>query len=228
MQTLRARGNPFAHWTVAHTQQVCVDVHRMPPADRAGFGDLHKQMRELYFFHQQASQLFPPAGQRPFDMVAVEVEGGTMGAEKKITRVLRDFILGMNEHLLARWRPFSRARPEWNIDTVYDFFEDFSCFLMHHDKFRGQDVVLMQAPQAPSWAAQSTLRFKDAVPFRGYQERLETGLREGEESRPSSEESNSDRAEEDCTAEQRDEALNKAMAEEEKAKKQAVEGSGSA
>lgn len=169
---------PGFHWTVRHAQQVCRDIRHMSPADRAGFGDLHKQLRELYYFHDLCSRLFPPpdgAGS-PDDMVQVPVALRRDWPALWLPRVLLDFIDGMSKHLCARWRPFLRREPQWRVDSVHVFLEDFSCFLAYHDQFRGQDVVLMQVEGAPGWAEQSELRYFPGRRFRGYKERLQYGL----------------------------------------------------
>ncbi|KAJ4150381.1 hypothetical protein LMH87_011133 [Akanthomyces muscarius] len=169
------------YWTVRHIQEVCADVHRMPASARAGFGDLHKQLRELYDFHAHVMGLYAPPWAHPDDVVAVE----GAGLETMLPRVLRDFVLGMSEHLLGVWRPFSRERVDWNVHSKHSFLEDFSCFLQFHNKFYGQRVILMQAPAAPGWSEQGSLRFYDNIRFRGYLEREETGLTKYETERKS-------------------------------------------
>ncbi|KAM3506993.1 hypothetical protein MY10362_002048 [Beauveria mimosiformis] len=182
VEALRAGGAVSPpYWTVRHIQEVCADVHRMPRAARAGFGDLHKQLRELYALHTHLAGLHPPPWARPDDTVTV-VRGGVTTV---LSRVLRDFILGMSENLLAQWRPFDRARPEWNVNSEMSFLEDFSCLLRFHNKFYGQQVILMHAPLAPGWADQGGLRFYQSIPFRGYQERRDTGLTNAERERDS-------------------------------------------
>ncbi|KAF1732736.1 hypothetical protein CRV24_006628 [Beauveria bassiana] len=182
VEALRAGGAVSPpYWTVRHIQEVCADVHRMSRAARAGFGDLHKQLRELYALHTHLAGLHPPPWARPDDTVTV-VRGGVTTV---LLRVLRDFILGMSEHLLAQWRPFDRARPEWNVNSEMSFLEDFSCLLRFHNKFYGQQVILMHAPLAPGWADQGGLRFYRSIPFRGYQERRDTGLTNAERERDS-------------------------------------------
>lgn len=169
------------YWTVRHIQEVCADIHRMPASARAGFGDLHKQLRELYDFHAHAAGLYSPPWAHPDDVVAVE----GAGRETMLPRVLRDFVLGMSEHLLGAWRPFSRERVDWNVRSKHSFLEDFSCFLQFHNKFYGQRVILMQAPAAPGWSEQRNLRFYTSIRFRGYLEREETGLTKHETERNS-------------------------------------------
>ncbi|OAA79125.1 hypothetical protein LEL_02611 [Akanthomyces lecanii RCEF 1005] len=169
------------YWTVRHIQEVCADVHRMPASARAGFGDLHKQLRELYDFHAHVMGLYAPPWAHPDDVVAVE----GAGLETMLPRVLRDFVLGMSEHLLGVWRPFSRERVDWNVHSKHSLLEDFSCFLQFHNKFYGQRVILMQAPAAPGWSEQGSLRFYDSIRFRGYLEREETGLTKYETERKS-------------------------------------------
>ncbi|KAM3511739.1 hypothetical protein MY11210_004629 [Beauveria gryllotalpidicola] len=182
VEALRADGAVSPpYWTVRHIQEVCADVHRMPRAARAGFGDLHKQLRELYALHAHLAGLHPPPWAHPDDIVTV-VRGGVTTL---LSRMLRDFILGMSEHLLAEWRPFDRARAEWNVDSEVTFLEDFSCLLRFHNKFYGQQVILMHAPLAPGWADQGGLRFYRSIPFRGYQERRDTGLTSAERERDS-------------------------------------------
>ncbi|TQV97871.1 AMP-binding enzyme [Cordyceps javanica] len=186
IEALRRRVDP-PYWTVRHIQEVCADVHRMPRAARAGFGDLHKQLRELYDLHVQLTRLYPPPWARPDDVVTVVSagSGGSLGVTTSLPRVLRDFVGGMSEYLLAEWRPFARARPEWNVDSTIAFFEDFSCFLRFHNKFFGQQVILMHAPQAPGWEDQGGLRFYQSIPFRGFQERLDNGVTSEERARDS-------------------------------------------
>lgn len=182
VEAMRRRGDDPPYWTVQHIQEVCADVHRMSREARAGFGDLHKQLRELYDLHAHVAGLYPPAGRHPDDLVSVTSGRGVTTA---LPRILRDFIDGMSEHLLAKWQPFGRARPEWNVDSKIAFLEDFSCFLRFHNKFYGQRVILMQAPEAPGWQEQRGLQFWPNIPFRGYQERRDNGVTSEERSRDS-------------------------------------------
>ncbi|OAA70679.1 hypothetical protein ISF_02653 [Cordyceps fumosorosea ARSEF 2679] len=181
VEARHSRGARPPHWTVRHAQEVCADVHRMPRSARSGFGDLHKQLRELYALHADLASLHPPPWARPGDVVPVTCGGVTT----ELPRLLRDFVCGMSGYLLAEWRPFGRSRREWNVDSKIAFLEDFSCFLRFHNKFYSQRVILMHAPGAPGWEHQGELRFYNSVPFRGWQERLETGLTSEERSRDS-------------------------------------------
>lgn len=153
---------PPGKWTTRHIQQVCADIQSMPPPAREGFGDLHKQLRELWYFHIRVALRHPRhyAGQK---------------IEDTLWDILREFVLGMDRELLEAWQPFGREKEKWNVDSLKVFFEDWSCFIQHHGMFAGQEVVLMDAPQAPRWTEQTRLRFS-TKPFRGYRQRREGGL----------------------------------------------------